>query len=222
MSPVESSEPTTFALDVYFAAGTQGDATLAAHVASCARCAAYLAQLSALQQAAPLLPMAVRPPPRRRNAPRLAAISAAVSACAAVVLWLRSGDYVGSKGVPAVQALIRGSDQARVWDGKTPLHAGDAIALRTACDRYTRVAVVVVRKGARGDWERVFDGRCSEQEPLPFTLVADDKPGSERIQLVFSRAALDDAALRRALERGERSETVWVNELVLQKAGAGR
>src|SRR5262245_20329133 len=220
MSPAESNEPTTFALDLYFAAGTQGDATIAAHVASCARCAAYLAQLSLLQQTALVPPIAAQRP-RRRSRPRLLAISAAVSACAAVVVWLRSGDYVGSKGVPAVQVLVRGSDQARVWDGKTPLHPGDAIALRTACDRFARVAVAVPRN-ASGDWSRVFEGRCSESEPLPFTLVADDKPGSERIEVVFSSAALDDAALRRALERGERSETVWVNEVVLTKAGAGR
>lgn len=218
MSPAEPNEPTTFALDVYFAAGEQGDETLAAHVASCARCSAYLAQLSAPQP----LPRMAAERPRRRSASRFVVISAVISACAAVALFLRSGDYVGTKGVPAVQALIRGSEQARVWDGKTPLHAGDAVALRIACDRFTHVAVAVPRSGARGEWSRVFDGRCSEQAPLPFTLVADDKPGSERIDVVFSRAALDDEALQSALSLGERSETVWVNELVLHKAGAGK
>ena len=218
MNPADSSEPTTFALDVYFAAGARGDATLAAHVEGCARCAAYLAQLSAQPVAAPPPPVAARRP---RGAPRWIAASAAFSACVAMLaVWLRGGEYVGSKGVPAVQALIRSSDRARVWDGKTPIHAGDAIALRTGCDRFTHVAVVVARSGARGDHARVFDGPCAEQEPLPFTLVADQEPGSERIEVVFSRAALDDAALRRVLQRAERSETVWVSQLVLHKAGA--
>ena len=221
MSAAESTEPTTFALDLYFAAGAQGDDALAAHVAGCTRCAAYLARLAAQPPVMALPPMTA-PRPQRRSASRLAAISVAVSACAAFAVWIRSADYVGSKGVPAVQALVRGREQARVWDGKTPLHPGDAIALRTACDRFSHVTVVVPRSGARGDRERVFDGPCSEQEPLPFTLVADDKAGSERIEVVFSRALLDDAALRLALERGERGESVWVNELVLHKAGAGR
>jgi hypothetical protein len=132
------------------------------------------------------------------------------------MLWLKTGEpYVGSKGLPAVQALIRRGDRASVWDGKTSLHAGDAIALRTDCDRFSRVAVAVARK-------RVYEGRCNEREPLPFTLVADDKPGSEQIEIVFSQGELAETALQKAVVERERSETAWVITLVLPKAGAER
>jgi len=221
MSTTDPTEPTTFALDVYFAAGAEGDAKLAQHVAACARCRAYLGQLAALaEEAAPLPPTAARPQHRK---PWVAA-GAFVSACAAVALWLNTGDnYVGSKGLPAVQALIRSAGQASVWDGKTPLRSGDAIALRTDCDRFSHVAVAIPAAGS-GDrpWKRVFEGSCKEHEPLPFTLVADDRPGNEQVEVVFSRAALADATLQRVIAGRERSDTTWVITLVLPKAGVAQ
>lgn len=212
---MSTTEPSTFALDVYFAAGAQGDEKLAEHVASCERCTAYLAQLA---EAAPLQLPATPLVRRRRASRKLVAAGAFVSACAAVLLYLNVGErYVGSKGLPAVQALIRRADRASVWDGKMPLRVGDAIALRTDCDRFSHVAVAVADGGEK---KRVFEGVCNEREPLPFTLVADDKPGSEQIHVVFSRAALAEAALHKAITSRERGETVWVITLVLPKAGA--
>lgn len=221
MSTTDSTEPTTFALDVYFAAGTESDPELAQHVAGCARCSAYLRQLAALAEAAlPLQPSAARPARRSRS---WLTAGAFVSACAAVALWLNTGDsYVGNKGLPAVQALIRSAGQASVWDGKTPLRAGDAIALRTDCDRFTHVTVAVAEGRAQRGWKRVFEGSCKEHEPLPFTLVADDRPGNEQVEIVFSRAALTDAALQQVIAGRERGDTTWVITLVLPKAGATR
>lgn len=216
MSSYDNSEPTTFALDVYYAGG--GDPELAPHVRACARCSAYLAQLGALEQ--PPLPL---PPLAAKKArPRLlVAAGAFASACAALLLWLNAGDdYVGSKGLPGVQALIRSGAQASVWDGKTPLRAGDAVALRTDCDHFSHVTVAVAEGGARTRWKRVFEGSCSERQLLPFTLVADASPGSEQIEIIFSRAALGDAALQRAIAGRERSDTTWAQTLVLPKAGA--
>jgi hypothetical protein len=99
-----------------------------------------------------------------------------------------------------------------------PVRGGDAIALRTDCDRFSHVAVTVAADGGeRKRWNRVFEGACSERAPLPFTLVADDKPGSEQIEIIFSRAILADAALHKAIISRERSETAWVITLVLPK-----
>jgi hypothetical protein len=222
MSTTDSTEPTTFALDVYFAAGAQGDQKLAEHVAGCARCSAYLRQLAALAKEPVSLPPTAAQPRKRRS---WVAAGAFVSACAAVALWLNTGDnYVGSKGLPAVQALIRSTGQTSVWDGKTPLRSGDAIALRTDCDRFSHVAVAVsaANGGEAKRLKRIFEGSCKEHEPLPFTLVADDHPGNEQIEFVFSRAALADTALQQAIAGRERSDTTWVITLVLPKAGVTR
>lgn len=214
MSIIDQSEPTTFELDVYFAAGAQGDAKLDEHVQQCERCADYLAKLAALELPALAPPKAAR----RRGSPRkLVAAGAFVSVCAALALWVNTGEhYVGEKGLPAVQVLIRSPSAARVWDGKSALRAGDAIALRTDCDPFTHVTVAVADGEA---WNRVYEGRCKQGEPLPFTLVADDKPGSEQIEVVFSRGALGEAALRRAITTGERSDTAWVSTVKLDKEG---
>lgn len=222
MSTTDLAEPSTFALDVYFAAGAQGDAKLAEHIAGCARCTAYLQQLAALAEKSAPLPPATARSTRR---PAWIAAGAFVSACAAVALFLNAGDnYVGSKGLPGVQALIRSAGQANVWDGKSPLRSGDAIALRTDCDHFSHVAVAVpaAQGGKPKHWKLVFAGSCKEHEPLPFTLVTDDSPGEEQIEIVFSRAALPDAALQQAIAGRKRSDTTWVITLLLPKAGVAR
>jgi hypothetical protein len=62
-----------------------------------------------------------------------------------------------------------------------------------------------------GGWARLFDGGCPPgSEPLPFTLVADDKPGDERLAVVFSAARVEDEALRSAAGRGDRTPKIWV------------
>jgi hypothetical protein len=210
------AEPSSFALDVYFASGCTADAVLEQHVASCERCAAYLSSLRALSDE-PAWSTRARAP---RGARRVATLLAA-GVLAAGLLWVRltsEPEYVASKGVPAVQALIRDQSGSRVWDGKTPIRPGAAIALRAACERFTHIAVVVDAAGAE---QRVFDAVCpSGADPLPFTLVADDKPGVERIRVVFSEARLDEPALHAALLRAERGETIWVDQLLLHKAVA--
>jgi hypothetical protein len=214
-------EPSSFALDVYFASGRTGDATLEKHVAACERCAAYLSSLAELS-AEPAWSAPARPRRAALGARRAAALFAA-SALTVGLVWLglrpeRATEYVAGKGVPAVQALIRDQNGSRVWDGKAPIRAGDAIAVRAGCDRFTHVAVVVASAGSQ---QRVFDAACpSGTDPLPFTLVADDKPGVERIGVVFSHVRLDDASLRAALRSAARDAAIWVDQLVLHKAVA--
>lgn len=213
-------EPSIFTLDVYYAGGARGDPEIEAHVASCERCAAYLAALEAQPPAPPVVLGR-----RRGGSWQLMAASAAV-VCCAVLLWhaQKPEAYVASKGVPAVQAVIRSQGSSRVWDGKTPIRAGDAIALRADCDRYQQVAVLVPAavSGARVGraWSRVYAGACPKpNEVLPFSLVADKKPGREHIDVVFSQLPLDDDALTAAVRVAERSNSVWVTQLLLEKAG---
>jgi hypothetical protein len=212
-----SEHVSTFELDVYFVS-REGDA-IAAHVATCAACAAYLASLEALQADGAALPE--RPLPRRRSPLRVVAPAAGVLALAAgLLLWARSRAaedeaYVGVKGAPALQVLVRDRAQTRVWDGRSPVHGGDAIALGVACEAYAHVTVATT---VDGKVMRLWDGPCAAGgAPLPFTLQVDEEPGHERFAVVLGRRAPDEGALADALRTGARSDAVWVFAVDLPK-----
>lgn len=212
----------TFALDVYFANGKTGDPRLASHLETCEHCKAYLTELEASSQTAP----PAWAPPLPKKTPRfrriVAASLGAVALAAGIAVVVRGdpesdGSYVASKGAPAAQALVRSDGRSRIWDGRSPIHAGDAIALRAGCEGFTHVTVVAPSPPGDG-WSRLFEGACpSGTDPLPFTLIADNKPGEERIGVVFSHARLDDDALRVAVRHHGQANKVWVIEFVFPK-----
>jgi len=219
-----SGEVSMFELDVFWAeraAGAGGDVAVAAHVAGCARCQAYLASLDAFQLPEPMAP---RAPSARARARSLRAWSfaaaGALAAAAAVTLFVhgraaQNDGYVGIKGTPAVQVLLHRGQQTRVWDGHAPLHPGDALALRVACEGLKRV---VVAAPAASGWARLSEGACpASDEPLPFTLRVDDEPGDEKLAVVLSQDAVDDEALQKAITDERRAADVWVVRFVMAK-----
>jgi hypothetical protein len=212
MTTENDGELSTFELDVYWASGKRGDAALEAHVAECARCRAYLAGLEALAES--------RAPERGRRRWALpSALGAGLALAACLVLFARGrsveSPYVGIKGSPAVQVLVHRQADTWIWDGRTAVRPGDALALRVACEGLDHVAVA--SPGAAG-WGRITDGACPvEEAPLPFTLVVDDAPGDEQLAVVLSRDALDDEALRGAIGEGRRTADVWVAGFLLPK-----
>jgi hypothetical protein len=215
----ERHHVSTFALDVYFANGQTGDEALARHVESCADCKGYLAQLAAYAQP-PARPVVVAKSPKKRTLAGAALGAMALAAGIAVVVHSMqretSEPYVASKGAPAAQAIVRSEGRSRIWDGRSPIHAGDAIAFRAGCEGFKQVTVA---SPSRSSWSRLFEGGCpSGSDPLPFTLVADDEPGDERIVVVFSGARLDDEALRSAASGRSHSHAAWVIEFVFPKA----
>lgn len=230
-TPSSEHAVSPFALDVWFADGCPVDSPLHAHVASCAQCRAYV---DALEKLAADVPPALDPARivtsspsasrrRGRNVLRFAAPAAAALALAAsVALFVRrepasDGSYVGAKGAPAAQVLVRRNAKAEIWDGRTPIRPGDALAVRVDCERWTRVAVAAPRASG-DDWTRVFAAPCAKSNtPLPFTLVADEAPGDERFAVVFSDAELDDARLASAAARAERSRDAWTLQIVVPK-----
>lgn len=209
-----SGHRSPFELDVWFADG-KPSGEIADHVGACERCSDYVAELDALAGDG----LALRPPsrPRVRSLRRFVAPAAATLALAAsVALFLRerstpsAGDasYIGTKGTPAVQVLVRADGATRVWDGRSPLRSGDALALHVACEGLAQVTVAAETPSGIA---RLSDGPCpSAPSMLPFTLVVDDQPGRERFSVVLTRARVDDARLRELVDRQTRDRDVWV------------
>jgi hypothetical protein len=77
--------------------------------------------------------------------------------------------------------------------------------------------VTVAAPGPAG-WARLSDSACpAASEPLPFTLVVDAEPGDEKLAVVLSSQPVDGEALRRAIDRRERSADLWTVPFVLPK-----
>jgi hypothetical protein len=199
-----------FLLDLYYVSDEPRDPELSRHLDGCVRCRAYIEHLDAASARPFALPVA-----RRRWWP-VAALAFAALAVAALALWLRAGDrppYIATKGEPGVQLLVRRADQTVVWDASRPVRAGDAIALRLACQAMTRATVLFAD---HFQWKRAFGDACRDGV-LPFTLVVDGEPGDERIAIVLSNEPLDDMAAQHAIETQARSAAVWTLQLVLTK-----
>jgi hypothetical protein len=215
-----------FELDLYFAAQAP-DARIEQHVAMCARCGGYLAELAALQtQTSMPLPPARRGAGRatsRRARPRALTLAAGLTvlgAVTAVLLISRPAEQapVAIKGAPSVQLLVRRGEDTRPWDGTSPVRPGDVLGLRLACEELRQVAVVARSADPRGRWSPLYQGDCPPAgAALPFTLVVDDQPGVERFAVVFSASALDRGALDDAVERRRMDGSAWVTRFELGK-----
>jgi hypothetical protein len=119
--------------------------------------------------------------------------------------------YVGVKGTPAAQVLVRRAGGVQLWDGTAPVHPGDALAVRVACEDFAHVAIVADAPDDRAI-VRAWDGPCPappSDAPLPFTFVVDGQPGRERFAVVFSRASLDDGELGATMRAAVRDRNAW-------------
>jgi hypothetical protein len=221
----EKRHPSTLTLDVYFAEDRRADGVVETHLETCARCRRYVEELERLTDEPLARPIAT---PSPRKAARwtssrqwMASVGGVVAAAAAAAVLEPGNDpvaYVGTKGTPAVQALIN-RDQTSVWDGHSPIHAGDSIALRVACEGFPDVTVATP-SADRSGWTSLFEGACpANAEPLGFTLLADDEPVEERVAVVLRRNPLDDRQLQSAIQNKARTANLWTVELTFPKAG---
>lgn len=215
-----SGHLSSFDLAVWFADGKPAGA-IAEHVASCDRCADHVHELDAL--ASDRIAHRRDASPRAARALRwlVAPAGAALALAAAVLLVVRSRapdddpGYVGTKGTPAVQVLVRSEGVTRVWDGRSPVHPGDALALHVACEGLTQATVAA---DAPFGVLRLSDGSCPRiPSTLPFTLVVDDQPGPERFSVVLSVSRVDDDRLRELVRQNTRGRDVWTTSFDLPK-----
>ena len=170
----------TLEIDVAFAEGLSAHPDLEAHLAKCDDCKAYVDELRAMD-----VPRIASK--RRWIAPTVTALALA----AAVLLFLRQRapeqpGYVGVKGgTPASMLLLKRGDVTRPWDGKEPVRPADIVAVQVSCEGARRVTVSA-KDGAQ--WVQVAENECpAEAGVLPFTLVVDERPGTEEIRVVFDR-----------------------------------
>lgn len=232
-SPSEAHPFSAFALDLYWASKKAGDPAIKEHVNACARCAAYLQHLDAVgarppaawNAEAPLRPLPRSSSHRARRGRAFAWASAAagglaIAAAALVIVRSRATTddaYVGVKGTPAVQVIVRRDGRTQIWDGREPVRPRDALALRVGCEGFAHVTVATPAP-VGGTWMRLADHACPrDSNPLPFTLTVDDQPGEERLVVVLSEAPLDDRALATAAAGTRRGSGVWAVPLVFPK-----
>lgn len=188
----------TFALDLYWAAPTT---EIEQHLTECDRCRAYVAHLAAIDGK----PFAV--PVRRKRSWFVGAAVLALAIVVVIIAWPRH-PVVTIKGEPAVQVLVHRGTTTTVWNA-TPVHPGDALAIRLACDGMA-YATVVVPDGV------AFDGACQDGV-LPFTLVVDDQPGAETVAVVLSQTSLDPSALHHAVDQQTRDAGTWTTRFTFPK-----
>lgn len=227
----------TFAIDLWWVSGQAPDGAIASHLADCAQCRAYVASLEGLAvDAWPVGRRGASAVARRGHVRRpwaWAVGGVAAAASLAIVVMARprpqdEGAYVGAKGTPSVELLVRRGDATSIWDGQSPVRPGDTLALRVACEGLGHIAVAAPRDDgparAAGTWARVVDASCSADpsEPLPFTLVVDGSPGQEHFAVVVSRAALDEVRVQSAVEARTRTRDTWTVRFNLPKVGATR
>lgn len=222
----------SFELDVYFASQpAEREVAVEEHVAGCPRCRAYLEALDRVLAAMPAEAQRERtekPRPWRsmrwKQQRRLASVLGVLAVAASAVVYFgarrdKSEDgYVGVKGAPGAQILLRRDGQVRVWDGVSPVRAGDAIAVDVACEQFNHVTVAAEQ--ASGTVTRAWEGDCPTKKPspLPFTLVVDEQPGREHFSVVLHRAHhLDDEQLRSALRGSVRTGDVWTIDFAFAK-----
>ena len=207
----------TFEIDVWFADG-KADGPVAEHVGACVRCSGYVEELEALAAQ----PFAIAPPtPVTSRLRRAAPFVGALALAAAVALFIRSrprddsADYVGVKGTPAVQVLVRSRGVTRIWDGRFPIRHGDALAIRVACEH---LAHVTIATPAGAGLARLSDGSCPEKPgTLPFTLVVDDQPGREQFSVVLTKTRVDDQKLGELVRSNAHEGDAWVASFELPK-----
>ncbi len=191
----------------------------AAHVETCARCQARLAEMRRVGDEfrrvvypATVDAVVERSRGGRRSRRWLVALApvAAAAAAAAFLLLGPSGDYVGVKGGElALAVFVAGPDGARgVADGAT-IPANAALRFQVRPAHSCRLWLVSV--DASGQVSRLYPPAGDEAAavaapggPLPGGAILDGRPGPERIFAVCTERALPFAAVERSAQAGGR------------------
>jgi len=206
----------------------KGDASTAAHLEGCARCAAHLARV---QQALPVPAWVRELGPSQPGRPRRWWWLYRWSLLAAVVLVAGGGVFLGvkpweadqfdrgAKGTPSIAVYIKRDGAVSLWDGQAPVQAGDAVQLKVAAKGYSRVTVAALQEGTL---TQLYAGPAAGEALLPRSWTVDDAPGPEILLVAFSRSPLTKAGQEAALATLPRTREVWATRLQLVKKSGDR
>lgn len=208
-----SAHPSAFELDA-LAVGA-ADETATAHVRECSHCQAHLVRV---QQPLPMPAWAVQlahAPSPRKWLRWPTALGLASIAAASVLLVARPRPLdPGEKGSPSIALYVKRGGAVSLWDGRAPLHPGDAIELKVAAQGYARVAVASV-EGA--SFVELYQGAIEGDGLLPWSWTVDSAPGPEILLISFSNWPVTLAEQRAGLEHPQRTTAVWATRLELRK-----
>jgi hypothetical protein len=179
-----------------------------AHVAGCTRCAEAIRELS-VDEALP--PMRVVPLQPRRSSlwpRRAAAAGLGVAAAASLLLVLRPGAGVRTKGTaPALSMYVQhGGEVRRAGPGET-VAPGDALRFAVTTPVAAYVAVLSIDPLGHGSVYFPLGARAQllpagQEVPLPIGTRLDATVGEERIVGIFCSAPVELEPVRAALESG--------------------
>lgn len=218
-----SSHPSFLELDRH-ALGVGVPAT-ADHVTGCSQCQAHLQKL---EQQLPVPAWAHDVSRSRRfrwlGAPQLVALGACAAAVAVAVAVLprpHAEGEIGVKGNPSVAVYIKRGERVSLWDGRSPLRAGDSVQLKVAPEGFRRVVVASIEGGAA---KELYAGPVAARDAtlLPESWTLDAAPGPEALLVVFSNTPLSPDELNSALARLPRTRELWTTRLPLTKMGGNR
>ncbi len=192
---MSENHPSYLALDR--ASLGQPTANLRAHIDGCSACREYLvslrtppgeAELSAIYER-----IAKRASPARASG--WAWLGGGAAAAVALVLLVVLNPqptmpverpYVGVKGSSSVWIYVRRGAETTLWNGQSPLFAGDRLRLKVNPGQLQRVEVYSTKDPSAP--ELLYAGKLTpgESMTLPDAWEVDTEPGDERLLLVFS------------------------------------
>lgn len=221
MEPAPPPHPSFFELDLAVAEGREAD--LAAHTASCADCAAYLARAKerrAMPERIAALERGGGPEIRlleRRRWWWVAALAGAGAvATAAVLVAVPGPGYVGGKGAPGASLYVKRGDAVFQWTPDQPVQAGDLLRLSVVPAGFTQL-VVATPAGTR--WTPLFQGPVDGQRDfeVPASWRVDAAGTAEQLLIVLSRRPVRAEDLPALALRQPRGEDAWTIHLKIDK-----
>jgi len=191
---------------------SEASARVAAHLASCARCAARLGALRAEAQAFPNqvflagLVQRTRRPAVKRPAVWLGGLSA-LAAAAALVLFVRPAPTVGIKGGGfALEVFARRAGRVEAIVDEAVLSPGDAIGFRIASQRPGYVVVIGLDTRPSVTAYVPSEGKAipiaeASRQTLPGSITLDETLGPERLIALRCEEPVAASEIVRVAER---------------------
>jgi hypothetical protein len=205
-----TAHPSYYALDGVRLGGPVSP-PVAAHLAACAPCSAYLA--SEAGPAPSWLGRASVPAPARPRRRRWAWPALALAAAVLVLVARPRPEPIRDKGAPAVSVFVKRGEQVFLWDGERAVRPGDRLRLRVGGTTYRHVSVASLPSG--GAPAVLYQGALGD-DPLflPLSFRVDERGHQERLSVIFGRDPVPPG-LHRA-ETGAPAET-WRQILTFDK-----